>query len=57
MDSAYYGFDLHVKTDVNYFLEVILYQIALVETQTGESWVNLKPMRLGNKLENQIIIT
>ena len=44
-DSAYYGFQVPVKNDKDYFLDIILYNLALVETKTGQSGVNLNTMR------------
>merc|ERR1711953_1133803 len=46
LDSSYYGFEVPVKNDKDYFLDIILYNLALVETKTGSvTGVNLKTMR------------
>ena len=41
MDSAYYGFDIPVKSDKEYYLKIILYNIGVVAAKKGNLQVDL----------------
>ena len=42
MNSAYYGFDIPVKNDKEYYIKYILYNIGVVESNGGSFPVKLR---------------
>ena len=45
MDSSYYGFDIPVKNGKEYYVNIILYNIAVASSEEGNININFLPRR------------
>ena len=49
LDSTYYGFNLPVKSDKEFFLDILLYNLAVVTGNGVELPLNLNTIRFARK--------
>ena len=45
LDSAFYGFNVPVKDDMEYYLDILLYNLAVASSKGVTSPVNLNTLR------------
>ena len=45
MDSSYYGFDIPVKNGKDYYVKIILYNIAVASSEEGNININFHAKR------------
>ena len=45
MDSSYYGFDIPVKNGKDYYVNIILYNIAVASSEEGNININFHAKR------------
>ena len=45
MDSSYYGFDIPVKNGKDYYIKILLYNIAVASSEEGNIDINFQSKR------------